>query len=447
MSVRKFREFGVAALAGGLVFIAVGASAQSTSTAIPDAQVESNVLRALASAPELSSQNIQSSTVYGTVTLTGNVHDETMRTTAENLVARAQGVQKVVDELALGDTPPPQPGDQAAQGDENGPPPNGQQPDGSQNNQMVLQSDGTYAPAPNQAGAPPAGQNMPNGQNMQDQNGAPPPNGQNMQDQNGAPPPNGQNMQDQNGGAPPPPDGQPQQGPPDGRQPMDQNYGPPPNGAPIPGGQRAGIPVTVPPGSVLRIRINRGLDSNHIQIGAPFDGTVLTDIVADGEVAVPRGATVSGIVVGAKKAGTFRGQGELSLQINSLTLGGQVYQLNTDVWAENGRDKTPGTVGATVGTSAFGALLGGLAGGGAGAAIGAGVGAGVGLAGSASTPRGQIIIPPESVLTFRTAAPVTVRTVSEREMERLSFQAGPQQPAGPPRVRYSPYYGYYGPPQ
>ena len=418
MSVLKFRNVGGVVLAGGLMLGAVGVPAQSTSTTLPDAQIESNVLKALASAPELSAQNIQSSTVYGTVTLTGNVHDETMRTTAENLVARAQGVQKVVDELALGDTPPQQPGDQAGQGDQNGPPPNGQ-PDGSQNSQIVLQSDGTYAPAPNQAGAPP------DGQNMQDQNA-----------QDGAPPP--------------PPDGsEPQQGPPDGRQPMDQNYGPPANGAPIPGGQQAGIPVTVPPGSMLRIRINRGLDSNHIQLGAPFDGTVLTDIIADGEVAIPRGATVSGVVVGAKKAGVFKGQGELSLQVNSLTLGGQVYPLNTEVWAENGRDKTPGTVGSTVGTSAFGALLGAVAGGGTGAAIGAGVGAGVGLAGSAATPRGQIIIPPESVLTFRTASPATVKTVSEREMERLSYQAGPQQPAGPPRVRYySPYYGYYyGPPR
>jgi hypothetical protein len=416
----------------------VGAFAQSTAPTLPDAQIESNVLRALASATELSTQNIQSSTVYGTVTLTGNVHDETMRTTAENLVARAQGVQKVVDELALGDTPPPPPGNQADQGDpaaQNQGPPNGQ-PDGSQNSQMVLQSDGTYAPAPNQAGD--QGGAPPQDQNMQDQNG-----------QNGAPPPDGQDMQ--NGGAlPPPPDGsQPQQGPPDGRQPMDQNYGPPANGAPIPGGQRAGIPVTVPPGSMLRIRINRGLDSNHIQAGANFDGTVLTDVVAGGEVAIPRGATVSGVVVGAKRAGVFKGQGELSLQINSVTLAGQVYPLNTDVWDESGRDKTPGTVGATVGTSAFGALLGGLAGGGVGAAIGAGAGAGVGLAGSAATPRGQIIIPPESVLVFSTAAPATVNTVSEREIERLSYQAGPSQPTGPPRVRYySPYYGYYyGPPR
>ena len=230
---------------------------------------------------------------------------------------------------------------------------------------------------------------------------------------------------------------------------MGQTYGPPANGAPIPGGQQAGIPVTVPPGSILRIRINRGLDSNHIQAGAVFDGTVLTDIVAGGQVAIPRGATVSGQVVGAKKAGTFKGQGQLALQIDSLTLGGQVYPLQTEVWAATGQDKSGSTVGATVGTSAFGAILGGIVGGGAGAAIGAGAGAGVGLAGSAATPRGQIIIPPESVLTFRTADPTTVQTVSEREMQRLSYQAGPPQPNGPPQVRYySPYYGYYyGPPR
>lgn len=399
MRVQMIRYLGGAVLVGSLLG-AGGALAQSATT-VPDAQIESNVLKALASAPELSTQNIQSSTVYGTVTLTGNVHDETMRTTAENLVSRAAGVKKVVDELTLGDTPPQQPGDQADQDGQNGAPPNGQ-PDGSPDGQAAPQPDGTYAP-----------------------------------DQN-------------NAGAPPPPDGsQGEQGPPSDRQPMDQGYGPPPNGAPIPGGQQAGVPVTVPPGSMLRIRINRGLDSNHIRIGTDFDGTVLTDIVAGGQVAIPRGATVSGVVIGAKKAGTFKGEGELSLQINSVTLGGQVYPLTTEVWAHTGADKTPGTVTNTVGLGAFGALLGGVAGGGAGAAIGAGVGAGVGLAGSAATPRGQIVIPPESVLVFRIAAPASVKTVSEREIERLSYQAGPQQPAGPPRVRYyNPYYGYYyGPPR
>ena len=83
MTVRKFHSVAIAFMAAGLMSGWVTVSAQSnpgqgSSTTLPDAQIESNVLRALASAPELSSQNIQTSTVYGTVTLTGNVHDEAM---------------------------------------------------------------------------------------------------------------------------------------------------------------------------------------------------------------------------------------------------------------------------------------------------------------------------------------------------------------------------------
>src|SRR6202012_3583266 len=81
-------------------------------------------------------QNMQSTTVYGTVTLTGNVHDEATRTKAENLVARAVGVKKVVDELSLGD--PPAPADQASAADQGA----------SQPPNCELQSDGTCAPAP-----------------------------------------------------------------------------------------------------------------------------------------------------------------------------------------------------------------------------------------------------------------------------------------------------------
>ena len=409
MKMRVLQVFGGAMLAAVSV---VPATAQDK--ALSDAQVEANVLRALASAPELSTQNIQSSTVFGTVTLSGNVHNEALRTQAENLAARATGVKKVVDQLTLGDTPASA-NEQAGQEALNQPDTeNGNVPQG-----QVLQSDGTYAPAaPSDEGAPPA----------QAQSG--PPQG----------PPQGgyysQNSNQPNGYQP----GQP----PPGRQPMYQRYAPPPG---VAGGQRAGLDVTVPAGAMLRIRINRGLDSQHIQPGTAFDGTVLTDVVADGAVAIPRGATVLGTVVDAKKAGAFKGEGELGLQITSVTLGGNVYPVSTEVWQREGRDKAVGTVNNTVGLGALGAIIGAVAGGGEGAAIGAGVGGAAGLAGSAATPRGQIIIPPESVLTFRTAQPAMVKTVSEAEMYRLSYSAGPQQPQGPPRVRYySPYYGpYYGP--
>ena len=73
---------------------------------VPDAQIESNVLKALAGAPELADQKITTTTVYGVVTLSGVVKDEPTRVKAETLVSRAPGVKKVVDELTLTtDTP------------------------------------------------------------------------------------------------------------------------------------------------------------------------------------------------------------------------------------------------------------------------------------------------------------------------------------------------------
>jgi len=404
---------------GGMLLVtslAASAAAQTGNATMPDAQVESNVLRQLASAPELSTQNIQSTTVYGVVTLSGNVHDEAMRTKAENLAARSLGVKKVVDELTLGDSPIAS-NDQSAQGQQPQGDPNdpaamngNQAPTDAPGPNMVLQSDGTYAPA-----AP---------------------------DQQPAPQEQANNDQPQPGyGNQAPPDGP--QGPPQPHQPMYNGYAQGPNGGPY-AGQKAGLAVTVPGGTPMQVRINRGLDSNDVQPGTPFTGILLNDVVTGGAVAIPRGATVSGVVVDAKKVGVLKGRGELSLQLTSLTLGGQVYPLNSVVWNAHGRDKTTGTVNSAVGMGAVGALFGAIAGGGAGAAIGAGVGAGVGVAGSAASPNGRVILPPESVLPFALADPVNVTTVSQQEMARLSFAAGPpQRPVVYRRRYYSPQYGYY----
>ncbi|HEY4010947.1 MAG TPA: BON domain-containing protein [Acidobacteriaceae bacterium] len=521
MSRKGFLRIGIPVLATSLALIPAAAAqdqaaqppAQSSTS---DAQVEANVLRALANAPELSTQNIQSSTVYGTVTLTGNVHDEAMRTKAENLVARASGVKKVVDELTLGDTPADQ-----ASADQGAAPSQGGQP----------QSDGNYAPAPpasEQAEntAPPvqsqdqtyAGQPQPqNGYPQQSQPaypqqqspqqqpqqgnqypggyGPPQDQGQQSNQQGGYGPPQGQaqqqspygqpqnNPQYQGGYGPPQtqaqqqPYGQPQAqaqqqpygspqgsaqypggyGPPQGQYPeqnQQQAYGPPPrqplysNNGPSPayappGGQLAGVEVTVPAGAMLRIRINRGLDSNHIKPGTPFDGTVLNDVPADGAIAIPRGATVQGTVIDAQKAGALSGRGELSLQIDSVTLGGFAYPLNTELWAQQGRDKSATTVNSAIGLGALGAIFGAVAGGGAGAAIGAAAGGAVGVAGAASSPGGRVIIPPEAVITFRLAQPAVVKTVSEQEMARMAYAAGPNPQQPPMRRYYSPNYGYY----
>ena len=408
---------GLAVLAGGLTLSALAQQKPS----VPDAQVEANVLRALASAPELSTQNIQTTTVYGVVTLSGSTTDEASRTKAENLAARAVGVQKVVDEMTVG----------TAADAQNQPAANGGDPAQGANNGTVLQSDGTYAPA-----APPQDQGPQQAQAGPPQ-GAPEPgyvsppappapaNGQ-------YPPANGQSQA--NGQYPPPANGQ---YPP--RRPMYSNQA----YQPIPGGQEAGKPVTVPSGAMMRIRINEGLNTKHTQPGSVFDGTVLNDVVADGAVAIPRGASVQGTVVESKSSGTLKGRGELALQLTRLTMGGQNYTLTSDIWTRDGADKTNHTVNSAIGLGALGAVLGAVAGGGRGAAIGAGAGGAAGIASSAASPNGQVAIPPEAVLTFHLAQATTVATVSEQEMARLSYAAGPNRAPVVRRAYPAPYYAPY----
>ncbi len=411
----------------GTMLLTTNAFAQTT---VPDAQIEANVLKALAVVPQLASENITSSTVYGVVTLSGTVKDDSTRAMAENTAARASGVKKVVDELAIGAAP-------AADASGNGTNP-------------LLQSDGTMAPPP--AGQP---QHAPDPEVYAAQQREPGSDSQSGASQDGpygAPPM--QRRQPYNPQQPPPPNGQEH---PENVRPPFQPEGPyaglqrqssPPYGA-----QEAGKPVTVQPGALLRVRINEGLDSKHTQPGTVFDAVVLNDVVADGAVAIPRGASVQGRVTEAKSGGVIKGHGELSLQLTQVTLGGRVFPITSDVWQRESEGKGSQTVGNAVGLGAAGAIIGAIAGGGAGAAIGAGVGGAAGVGTSASSGGRQVIVPSEAILTFHMAQPAPLTTISQAEMDRTGYgvplgaQQGGQQMV---RRRYPrPYYGppgYYPPP-
>jgi hypothetical protein len=124
--------------------------------------------------------------------------------------------------------------------------------------------------------------------------------------------------------------------------------------------------------------------------------------------AIPSGATLSGTVVTAKAKGKIKGEGELTLQLTSVTVKGQTYPIQTAVLDNTTKGKGKRTAVATGGGAAGGALIGGIAGGGKGAGIGALVGAGAGLVGGALTGNQQIEIPAESALSFRMSAPLTL---------------------------------------
>jgi hypothetical protein len=192
--------------------------------------------------------------------------------------------------------------------------------------------------------------------------------------------------------------------------------------------------LTVLEDTLIRVQTFEPINSKRVKDGAPVLFSVSEDVVVGDVVAIPRGATVQGVVIKSKKAGVLTGSPELTLKLVSLDLGGRSYPLETYQFKVTGTSKTGPTetkairgayVGAiagsfTSGVSAKGAATTGNSGRAASMAAGAAVGAGVGTAVSAATPGPGIWIPSEAQVDFYLAAPIAVTPVSAKEAARLS---------------------------
>ena len=186
---------------------------------------------------------------------------------------------------------------------------------------------------------------------------------------------------------------------------------PPPNGAAAPPPPQPTFrDVTVPSGKEIPVRITETLDSERTQTGARFTGVVTHEVVADGLVVLPAGASVSGRVIDAKDAGHFKGHSSLSIELTEVRRHGTPISIATTPYTVEGKNRGKNSAEKIGGGAAVGAVLGGIFGGGKGAAIGSLAGAGGGAAYQGLTRGQQVTIPSESVIRFRVSQPFTIRT-------------------------------------
>lgn len=186
---------------------------------------------------------------------------------------------------------------------------------------------------------------------------------------------------------------------------------PPPNNAVAPPPPQPVIQtVTAPSGKAIPVRITESLSSATSQAGETFTGVVTRPVVSDGFVLIPAGSAVSGRVVAAKDATHFKGSSLLSIQLTSVRRHGTAIPISTTAYSVQGTARGKNSAIKIGGGAAAGALLGGLLGGGKGAAIGTLAGGGAGTAYQGLTRGQQVSIPSESVVTFRLAAPFSVKT-------------------------------------
>jgi hypothetical protein len=247
--------------------------------------------------------------------------------------------------------------------------------------------------------------------------------------------------------------------PPQQNPPQEQNApsqaAPPPQIAP---GQQLPSTLTIPAGTILLIRTNDPLSSDHNQIGDQFTATLEQPVVVNGWVVARRGQVLVGQVKTAKKAGRVKGTSELDLELTDITLvDGRQMPILTELWkgsAGTSHGQDAATIGATTG---LGALIGAAADWGRGAAIGAGAGAVAGIGAVLLTRGHPTELAPETPLSFRLVDPVTVDTTRTQQaflpVSQEDFANGrgdhrrPRLAAGYPGpwygpCGYGPCYGY-----
>ena len=108
----------------------------------------------------------------------------------------------------------------------------------------------------------------------------------------------------------------------------------------------------------MQLRTSEALDTKHAKNGTMFELTVIRDVFAGGRLAIPRGATVHGVVTESKKSGDLGGAPVLALQLQSIDLGGQSYTLVSDTFKVRGPNKAGysanNIIGGAGGTGVYG---------------------------------------------------------------------------------------------
>jgi len=182
--------------------------------------------------------------------------------------------------------------------------------------------------------------------------------------------------------------------------------------APAPAAKPAPPPplkVTVPEGSLLRVRTDTTLSTKTAKAGDAFTGVLAEPLTQNGRVIAAKGSAVKGVVAESDPGGRIKGVASISVRLTALELAsGGTIDISTAEHAQEARTSKKKDALKVGVASGVGAAIGAIAGGGRGAAIGAGAGAAAGTGYSLATRGDPAVISSETLIDFKLNTPFTV---------------------------------------
>jgi len=172
---------------------------------------------------------------------------------------------------------------------------------------------------------------------------------------------------------------------------------------------------TLVSGTLIEATIQDALSSRRNKAGETLRATVSADVKDGyGQVAIPAGSTV-GLRIAQLEPATNKSQadGKIALEVTSVTVRGQMYQLSTKLNSVPhqlvGRGVTAGEVEKAGGGAVIGAVAGRVIGGDTkGAVIGGAVGAAAGTAAAVHWASRDVVVTPGTPIVFSLSQALTV---------------------------------------
>jgi len=167
--------------------------------------------------------------------------------------------------------------------------------------------------------------------------------------------------------------------------------------------------VTVPAGTPIALSVSAQISSEAAQPGDTWTGVTTAPVVIGSNAPIPSGATVTGIVTGAK--GAEKGdRAFLVLAVRSISINGRDVAIGASSDSIIAGSTRARNLGAIAGGAAAGALIGkAVGGGGKGALIGGLIGGAAATGGVAASKGYQVVLKEGTEMTFHTNNDVVIK--------------------------------------